>query len=226
MKKNVNKLLDVEYYKKLLIALDRLEAERQSGNGKELYLKYNKSSWGNIAESELRSFLKVLQQGEAIELDCWIEDTMDDLNDDYLVTLIFTENFEGYCRNIKEKYEEAMIKSKDILAYYVRYEPKEYKIFINNFFLKKLDFNSENELVFNLLFENPNKIFTKKEIEETLKEPLKKELNSIVQNLNFTGDLRKAFFNVSNKSIKFINPVHKLDLEKIGIKYLSFNLEK
>lgn len=226
MKKDVTKLLDVEYYKKLILILNKLEAERQSGNGKELCLKYKKSSWGNITESELRSFLKVLQQGGAIELDCWIEDTMEDLHDDYLVTLVFTESFESYCQNIKGKYEEAIIKSKDNLAYYVRYEPKEYKIFINDFFLKKLDFNSENELVFNFLFENPNKIFTKKEIEETLKEPLKKELNSIVQNLNFTGDLRKAFFNVSSKGIKFINPVYKSDLEKIGIKYLSFNLEK
>jgi hypothetical protein len=93
------------------------------------------------------------------------------------------------------------------------------EIFLNNIFLiGKPDFNGENDLVFSYLFKNPNKPFTKNEIERVIGEALQKSLHKIVENLGFGGDLKKVFFSVSKDSIQFNNPISK---KQMGIEYLK-----
>lgn len=84
---------------------------------------------------------------------------------------------------------------------------KFHDIFINNIKIANPNFNSENDLVFEYLFSNPNKTFNHKQVEEAVHMSLKKPFNKIVENLGFKKDLRKHFFNVSSKSIRFNNPV-------------------
>ncbi len=74
------------------------------------------------------------------------------------------------------------------------------------------DFNSENDLVFSFLYENPNRRITVEEIENKIGGKLTKTLHKIVENLGFEGDTKKLFFSVSKGVIEFRNPVTKKDL--------------
>jgi len=99
-------------------------------------------------------------------------------------------------------------------TYTVSYESGD--ILINNKLISNPNFDGENDLVFSYLFSNPNKKFTRMQIETSVKPKPKKTFNKIIENLGFTKDLRKLFFNVSKKSIKFNNPVitsHELKLD-------------
>jgi len=89
--------------------------------------------------------------------------------------------------------------------YMVTYESRD--ILLNGKSIARPNFDGENDLVFNYLISNPNKKFTRKQIEEEIKIKLKKTLHKIVENLGFKGDLRKLFFNVSGSSIQFNNPI-------------------
>lgn len=92
------------------------------------------------------------------------------------------------------------------------------EILLNKMFqLAKLDFDSENDLVFNFLYEHPHQKITKKELEEGIKRKITKEFNKIVENLGFKGELRKVFFSVSGSSIYFRNPITQKDLDDFGI---------
>ena len=96
-------------------------------------------------------------------------------------------------------------------------------VFQNEVFqLAKPDFDSENELVFNYLYEHPNQRITRQEIEDAMKVKLTKSFNKIVDNLGFKGDLRRLFFNVSKKtSIQFTNPITEHHLNELGIKRIK-----
>ncbi|MDD5693117.1 MAG: hypothetical protein PHU86_01410 [Patescibacteria group bacterium] len=120
-----------------------------------------------------------------------------------------------------------IIQSKEIedgnAIYRVKYQKQGCRIYINNFLLAKPNFNSENELVFNYLYNNPNRPVSIKEIEEKcLNSKVHKPLKSIVQNLGFGGELKKVFINVSNQGILFRNPIFRKDLDELNIKELKF----
>jgi len=89
--------------------------------------------------------------------------------------------------------------------------------------LSKPNLNSENGEVFHYLFEHPNKTITKKELEQVIEQAIGKDFHKIVENLGFTGDLRKAFFQVSNGAILFRNPITKADFDQLGISPLRIN---
>lgn len=89
------------------------------------------------------------------------------------------------------------------------------------FQLAKPDFDSENDLVFNFLCQHPNEKFTKEQVEEKVKVKLVKSLHKIVENLGFTGDLKKVFFDVSKHSIQFRNPVTSEDLRQLGVSRIN-----
>ncbi|MDD5432501.1 MAG: hypothetical protein PHO70_05900 [Candidatus Omnitrophica bacterium] len=95
------------------------------------------------------------------------------------------------------------------------------EIFLNNFLFAKVQFNGENEAVFSYLFKHPNKRITKAEFKEKAGYSVGKPLHKIVENLGFTGNLRKAFFNVSEQAILFRNPLTKKELEKLNIPQLK-----
>lgn len=95
------------------------------------------------------------------------------------------------------------------------------EILLNKLLLiSKPDFNSENDLFFSFLYENPNKTFKVSEIEAKIG-TLTKDIHKILENLGFTGDIRKVFINASRTSVCFSNPITRSDLEKLGINIIK-----
>lgn len=82
--------------------------------------------------------------------------------------------------------------------------------------LKKLQFDKENERVFKYLLDNPNKNLSKKEIETGIGHSLGKDFHRYIEQFGFKGPLKILFFEVSNKTIKFKNPVKEDDFQKSG----------
>lgn len=108
------------------------------------------------------------------------------------------------------------------VVYEVTFTPGR-EIFINNFLLTRLDFDSENDNVFKYLYEHPNQTISLAELEKRLGgERLKKSLHKIVENLGFVPEIRKAFFDTSKDSIRFRNPLTKAILEELKIDWLRF----
>lgn len=104
---------------------------------------------------------------------------------------------------------------------------KDTSIFLNDIFLISITrFGFENYEVIKYLIENPNRKVTREELKNNIEVdgPLK-DFSKIVENLKFTGDLRKVFFNVSKSSIKLINPVTKERLEEVGLKHINLTKE-
>lgn len=79
--------------------------------------------------------------------------------------------------------------------------------------LVKLNFNSQNELVFSYLYENAGRIITLAEIEtNATREPLRKTLHEFVRAFGFTGRLREFFFDVSKNTIRFRKEIYSTDI--------------
>lgn len=106
-------------------------------------------------------------------------------------------------------------------AYTIKYSEKGRQILINNFILASPEFAGENEMVFSYLFLNPNKKIKIDEIEAHLGSTLGKPIHKIIENLGFSGDIKKAFLDVSKQYIRFRNPVTRKDLDELDIKYLK-----
>ncbi len=83
--------------------------------------------------------------------------------------------------------------------------------------LAKPSFDSENDNVFTYLYEHPNQKFTKKQIEDGVHIAGIKNLHKIVENLGFQGDIKRAFFNVSEQSVQFRNSITREDLKNLHI---------
>ena len=92
---------------------------------------------------------------------------------------------------------------------------KQRQVLMNNAQISKPDFNSENDLVFSFLYENPNRRISKEEIEKAIGGKLTKSLHKIVENLGFEGDTKEVFFSVSKNAIEFRNAITKKDLEEM-----------
>jgi hypothetical protein len=123
--------------------------------------------------------------------------------------------------NVKKEVVNDTSEDKEKTLYEVRYVKN--AIDINGKYFSKTTFNGENDLVFDLVYRNPNKTYTRKQVEVEICQDLKKELDKIVENLGFISELRRAFFDVSSKAIRFRNPVtdklakeEKLNIEKIN----------
>jgi hypothetical protein len=98
---------------------------------------------------------------------------------------------------------------------------KDRRIVLNDqFVLSKPNFNSENEVVFSFLYNNPNKKWTKQELESQINMKVHKSFDKIVENLGFKNDLRKVFWQVSSDSIRFNNPISTNTLEKMKLNHL------
>lgn len=99
---------------------------------------------------------------------------------------------------------------------------KNRKLILNDIFvLANPDFSSENDIVCEELFKNVGKVLTRKDLEEVLKQPLKKDLNKIAEQLGFKKDIRKVFLSVSKTSICLKKTsLSKEDLDNLNIKYL------
>lgn len=95
----------------------------------------------------------------------------------------------------------------------------QHEIVINHAFeIHKPHFNKANDLVFSFLYKNPNKVFTRKQIEEAIGVSIGKSFNIILNELGFKGALRKLFFpNVSKVAIKFKDKVYMEDIYRARI---------
>lgn len=86
--------------------------------------------------------------------------------------------------------------------------------------------DSENDIVIGFLIKNPNRSFSKAELEKKISEKrrekfvLHKPLPKIPEKLGFTGDL-KIFLNAGVRGIRLKNPITRKDLNLEGIDYLS-----
>jgi len=99
---------------------------------------------------------------------------------------------------------------------------KDRQILLNNqFLISKPNSFGENDEVFNFLYNNPNKPFSKEDIKEQAGIVVSKSFDKIVENLNFKNDLRKVFFKVSKTHILFRNPVSKQQIDEMGIRYIK-----
>lgn len=102
---------------------------------------------------------------------------------------------------------------------------KNNEIFINEFLLQKPHFGNENAKVFRHLFENPNRTITRKDLEKQVGS-VGKDFRKIVENLGFTGNYQKVFFQISkNNTILFRNPITSNDLQDFKIPRLSLKVK-
>ena len=65
--------------------------------------------------------------------------------------------------------------------------------------LAKLSLDGENDLVFQFLIENPNRVISKQEVEDHIKNKLTKKISKIIENFGFRKDLRRMFFGNSTE---------------------------
>lgn len=102
------------------------------------------------------------------------------------------------------------------VMYEVTFQSRE--ISVNGFRLSKPNFNSENEVVFDYLFRNPNRRIELREIESATGRTLTKRLREIVRDLGFKGELRDIFFpGIAKTAIEFVNPVSRADFIARGL---------
>lgn len=125
------------------------------------------------------------------------------------LTVILNENFQTWAEDFLKR---------DSSSYPVEITfSKNREILLNKLFLiGKPDFDSENELVFGYLYNNPNKRLSQAEIEEALNAKINKSFHKIIENLGFKGDLKHIFFQVSKNTILFRNPVTSEELKSLG----------
>lgn len=91
------------------------------------------------------------------------------------------------------------------------------EIWVNEkYLINKPHYNNQNELFFDFAFNNPNRKVTKAELKESLKGNLTKKISSIINELGFTSEIRKAFFpKVSGKTaFYFRNPLNENHIKK------------
>ena len=121
-------------------------------------------------------------------------------------------------RNASERQEVSNVASiENQVLYRITFENGQIRL--NETILAKPNFDSENELVFDFLFRNPNRKVSKDDIEKSIKRPIKKRLLDIVRTLGFRNELRTMFFPlVSKTAIQFINPITRSDFEKRHLK--------
>lgn len=87
----------------------------------------------------------------------------------------------------------------------IRFDDMNRYILLNDSFLiAQPDYDSENYRFFEYVWKNPNRTITLDELNKKLESPLKKPLAKILENLNFRGQLKDTFFQVSKTSIRFI----------------------
>jgi len=128
--------------------------------------------------------------------------------------------YQEVAKEYKQRKQLEETKMKDPV-YEIKYSEKSREILINNFLLARPDSFSENEGVFAYLYKNPNIAIPLEDIKKEIGESLTKSIHKILENLGFTGELRKAFFKVAKNKILFRNPLTKKDLEELGIKHLK-----
>jgi len=149
----------------------------------------------------------------------------------YVGLIIDFDKLDEYAETFKAKYprkthwkneKKKVDQSEEEPIYEIIYREQVCEIYLGEQLIANPDFNSINEQIFTYIYNHPNRRISIDELEkECLKQRLGRTLNSVVQNLGFTGDIRKVFFNVSKQGIRFKNPIYRKDLEALNIKELK-----
>lgn len=93
------------------------------------------------------------------------------------------------------------------------------EVLINNFQLTQMDFSGENEIVFTYIYEHANTPIPVSDLDKLMgSDGLKKKPRKIIENVGFTRELLKAFFDISKTNVCFHNPLRKEELQqRIGV---------
>lgn len=136
---------------------------------------------------------------------------------------VFDNCEKDYKESAKEDEQGKQIQEVQIQnpIYEIKYSEQTREILINNFLLKKLRSFSDNDTTFAYLYKHPNQEKSAEDIQKGAGLASLKDLNKFLDDIGFTGELRRVFFKVSKNRIRFNNPVTKEYLEEIGIERLK-----
>ncbi|MEO6078134.1 MAG: hypothetical protein ABIP54_05085 [Candidatus Andersenbacteria bacterium] len=113
-------------------------------------------------------------------------------------------------KNLTVRQEIAKKEYQAEILYKITYNDHSREIKLNGITIVKPDFESENDRFFDYVYRNSNRSIPRKEIEDNIKEKLKKNNSDILKDLGFTGTIRQIFFPGTSKlKIKFNNPITK-----------------
>jgi len=175
-----------------------------------IIVKPNKQLWG-IELDQIKAILKQFEKEGKLEI---LQYATDDIRDDfgvlgskpsvldYKLIKVDLEYMKGIAKNSSSEHSNIGGEK-----FFITYSETDRRILLNGKMeLSSPNFDSENDIVFRFLFNNPNQIFSKKELEENCKTKISKPFVKILENLGFQRGIKDAFFDVSKYSIKFHNP--------------------
>jgi hypothetical protein len=222
MKNNVLKILEV--LKSYKLGEKNVEETVVISAGNELIK--------DISWIEMRNILARLQTNKIINFKSLpynptvIKSGVDPYNDKdkskryYRITLL--KGFDDY----RQKQVDIHQKNDNQVCLYISYSDKTREVLLNDvIILAKPNYGSPNNQVFRYLYNKPNTIITKEELErEARKETISKSMRDIVRELGFEKELREIFFNVSKTKIRFNNPITKQDLIELSHPKFRINI--
>ena len=136
-----------------------------------------------------------------------------------------------YLIRLKKDFIDKINKSLKIIdkneKYKITYNDKKRYLYINNLYITKFTFDKTNDRLMSFLIKNPNKKFTKIDLQKRIAKihRLKSfrivDLQTKIIHIGFKKDTLKAFFDVSSTSIIFHNPVYESRLKDLKIEHLS-----
>jgi len=91
--------------------------------------------------------------------------------------------------------------------------------------LAKPNLNSDNDNAFQVLFTNPGRTYSVKELQAAAGGITVSDLHKLVENLGFRGDLRRLFFEVSKDAVRFRRTASAGTLALMGVDRGSLFLE-
>lgn len=201
-----------------------------------ILLRMSKPVHQDISESDIFEIINKLEKDEKVlkvieepkpilDKSCW---TYED--EFYLVlqllgknplscfVLELTERFEVYHDEIKRRVKGIRVEDKDKVLYKITYNSNREIRLNNKLLISKPNFNSDNDLIFLHLSNNPHRKITIEEIEKKINRKITKKITKIIENLGFKGNLRKLFFGRSTPNyFYFRNPIRQEDLDELGI---------
>jgi len=127
---------------------------------------------------------------------------------------------------LEEVIHHPLAKKNDTIAYEI--EKNEKGIFLKGCSkpISSPRYGEINHQVFEIVFQNPKKEISRKEVDLHLKKGIhfpkgtEKDFGEVFRELGFKGELREIFVKVTKNSIYFRSPVLMSDLKKMNIEYI------
>ena len=136
-----------------------------------------------------------------------------------------------YLIRLKKDFIDKINKSLKIIdkkeKYRIIYNDKKRYLYINNLYITKFTFDKTNDRLMSFLIKNPNKKYTKIELQKRIAKINRLQsfkigdLQTKIIQIGFKKDTLKAFFDISSTSIIFHNPVYESRLKDLEIEHLS-----